>query len=245
MPPRLDLTLFSHLVDRADEDIELAEAALLVGAMEKPDLDVARYVGVLDRLGQLARLRRGDDRLPDGGASRILRFLFDELGFKGNTEAYYDPKNSFLDEVLDRRTGIPITLAIVLLEVGARAGVPLEGVSFPGHFLVRAPGTHGPTFIDPFVGRVLGRADLRELHQRVAGKDEDPDPKHLAPCGKRAILARLLGNLQRVYASRGDDARLRQVLERLALVAPTKETLAELRRLGGDRPLRGGSSAEN
>ena len=147
--------------------------------------------------------------------------------------------------MLDRRTGIPITLAIVLLEVGARAGVPLEGVSFPGHFLVRAPGTHGPTFIDPFVGRVLGRADLRELHQRVAGKDEDPDPKHLAPCGKRAILARLLGNLQRVYASRGDDARLRQVLERLALVAPTKETLAELRRLGGDRPLRGGSSAEN
>lgn len=245
MPTRLDLTLFSHLVGRADADIELAEAALLVGAMDKPDLDLARYVDMLDRLGHVARLRRGDDRLPDGGASRVVRFLFEELGFKGNTERYYEPRNSFLDEVLDRRTGLPITLAIVLLEVGARAGVPLEGVSFPGHFLVRAPGTHGPTFIDPFVGRVLGRADLRELHERTAGKDEDPGPALLAPCGKRAILARLLGNLRGVYASQGDDARLRLVLERLMLVAPTKDGLAELARLGGDRPLRGGSSAEN
>lgn len=245
MPPRLDLTLFAHVVDRADEDIDLAEAALLVAAAERPDLDVPRYIGMLDRLGRLARVRRGEDRLPDGGASRVLRFLYDELGFRGNADEYYDPRNSYLDQVLERRKGIPITLAIVLLEVGARAGVAFEGVSFPGHFLVRAPGTHGPTFIDPFVGRPLGRGDLRQLARRVLGKDEDPEPRHLAPCGKRVIVARLLGNLRGIHATSGDDERLRRVLERLVVVAPTKETLAELARLGGDRPLRGGSTADN
>jgi regulator of sirC expression with transglutaminase-like and TPR domain len=245
MTTSLDLTLFGHLVDRADADIDLAEAALYVAAPEYPGLDVARYVDHLDRLGRIALVRRGDDRLPDGGAGRVLRFLYEELGFKGNAESYYDPRNSYLNEVLDRRTGIPITLAIVLVEVAARAGVPVEGVPFPGHFLARAPGTHGPTLIDPFTGRVLGRADVAELHRRVTGKPGEPDPRHLEPCGKRAILARLLGNLRSIHAQKGDDERLRRVLERLVLVQPTKEALAELARLGGDRPLRGGSTAAN
>ena len=245
MSPPVDLTLFALLVNRPDDEIDLAEAALLIAAAERPDLDVERYLGTLDRLGRVARLRRGEDRLPDGGVSRVLRFLYEELGYKGNASQYHDPRNSFLDEVIDRRTGIPITLAIVLVEVGRRAGIELAGVSFPGHFLVRAPGTHGPTWIDPFVGRVLGRTNLRELYKRATGKDEDPESRLLEPCTKRAILARLLGNLRGLYASQSDPARLRGVLERLVLVGPTKEIQADLVRLGGARPFRGGSSAEN
>jgi regulator of sirC expression with transglutaminase-like and TPR domain len=242
---RVDLTLFAHVVDRPDDAIDLAEATLLVAAPEYPDLDLDRHRGALERLGRLARLRRGEERLPDGGISRVLRFLYEELGFRGNAEHYYDPKNSFLNEVLERRLGIPISLAVVVLEVCRHAGVEAAGVSFPGHFLVRAPGTHGPTLVDPFTGRVLAAADLRQIYKRATGQDRDPDPKLLEPADKRTIITRMLANLRGIYAQQGDDAHLRGVLERLDVLAPARELEAELARLGGARPFRGGSSEAN
>src|SRR5439155_2918316 len=133
-----------------------ARAALLIAEPEYPGLELEQYLAALDRLGVEARARLERP----GAASEpplraVTRLLHDELGFRGNADDYYDPRNSFLNEVLDRRTGIPITLAIVMLEVAARAGVQAHGVSFPGHFIVRSPGaspSSGPKFFDPFDG---------------------------------------------------------------------------------------------
>src|SRR5262245_6627136 len=131
-----EITLFSHLVTRPDPELDLARAALLIAEPEYSGLDVARYVEELDRLGTdaAARIAAAPSRAP---LASVIRYLYEEVGFHGNTKDYYDPRNSFLNEVLDRRTGIPISLALVLVEVCRRVGIDARGVSFPGHFLVR------------------------------------------------------------------------------------------------------------
>jgi regulator of sirC expression with transglutaminase-like and TPR domain len=222
--PSPDLALFRHVVRRPEERIDLAHAALLVAEPHYPGLDVASYVGALDRLGDEARRRVAGER-GDVPARRLARLLFDEVGFAGNTANYYDPRNSYLNEVLDRRLGIPITLSIVLLEVARRAGVEMHGVNFPGHFLVRAQGSSGPLFVDAFGGKLLDTNDLRLLHRRVTGGagDDDPAPQLLEPTTKTQILARLLRNLREIHRSRGDLDGLRATLERLLVIAPDDE----------------------
>jgi regulator of sirC expression with transglutaminase-like and TPR domain len=152
MTARADLTLFAHIVSKPEEEIDLAQAALLIAAPEYPSLDIARYMGRLDELGAQARRRAAAAaRHPEiAPIQPVLELLYGEHGFHGNSEDYYDPRNSYLNEALDRRTGIPITLAVVIVEVASRAGVEAHGVSFPAHFLVRARGDDGPIFIDPF-----------------------------------------------------------------------------------------------
>ena len=130
---------FAELMARGEDEIDLARACLLIAQDAYPGLDVEGYLGEIERLA--ARLR---GRLaPEGGAEErvaaLNRFLFDELGYSGNADNYYDPRNSYLNEVLDRRTGIPLTLSVLYLEIGRRVGLALQGVSFPGHFLVRLP----------------------------------------------------------------------------------------------------------
>jgi regulator of sirC expression with transglutaminase-like and TPR domain len=218
MTTRADLTLFAHLVRRPEGELDLGQAALLIAEAEYPGLDVARWVGELDLLGSETRRRISGHSL-DGEAAlrKLLAFLYDELGFRGNAEDYYDPRNSFLNEVLARRTGIPITLGLVVLEVARRAEIPARGVSFPGHFLVR--GAHS-RFIDPFEGRILDGAGLKALHLRTTGEEGDPDPRLLEPATKTQILVRLLNNLRGIYTARGDEARLRAVIDRLEVLAP-------------------------
>jgi regulator of sirC expression with transglutaminase-like and TPR domain len=221
-----DLTLFTHVVGRPEAELDLAQAALLIAEPEYPGLDIPRYLDALDQLG--ARARQVLDRpaaVAGPPIARVARLLHDELGFSGNAEDYYDPRNSFLNEVLDRKTGIPITLAIVLLEVARRAGLPAHGVSFPGHFLVRAA---GPIFIDPFDGRVADRDALRRLNQRATGHAHDPDPRLLEPCKKRDLLVRMLNNLRGIYAAAGDVPRLRAMLERMQVLAPSDEIARQL-----------------
>lgn len=243
---RVDLTLFAHVVARPDEQIDLAQAALLIAESEVKDLDVARYIRMLDDLGKQAaaemarapegaRAGAGDDG-GGGRVERLLRWMFDDAGFCGNTVDYYDPRNSFLNHVLDRRKGIPITLAVVLIEVGRRAGVEVNGVSFPGHFLARIEGARGPSFIDPFDGRVLTREDLRTLHARTAGDKRDPDPRLLEAATKKQIIVRMLNNLRGIYAARGDQERLRGVIERMEVLAPSDEGREKLEELGGSKP---------
>jgi regulator of sirC expression with transglutaminase-like and TPR domain len=164
--------LFAHAVGRRDEDIDLAASALLYAEREYEGLDVAQYVDRLDEIAVLAR-RRG------AGVAAVRSVLFDELGFRGNSAAYSDPKNSFLNDVLDRKLGIPITLSVIFLEVCWRMGLDAYGIGYPGHFLVRAEGQ----ILDPFHG----------------GRERDPATlvtDGLAPVGKRAILTRMLGNLR-------------------------------------------------
>src|SRR5262245_44832287 len=156
-------TRFTELMALPDPAVDLGEAALLAAAVvgEYAELDVPSYLGRLDALGAEARARL-DGHAVDGpqAASRLCRFLVDEAGFRGNSEDYYDPRNSFLNDVLDRRTGIPITLSTVFMEVGRRAGLTVEGVGLPGHFLVRVAGPAGGHLVDPFHGAAfLGPAD--------------------------------------------------------------------------------------
>ena len=238
----VSLTLFAHVAARPEEELDLAEAALLIGDAEYPGLDIARHLATLDRMGEealrvLEGPRRGAEAAPGSGSiEQLLVWLYGHQGFRGNTTDYYDPRNSYLNEVLDRRVGIPITLAVVLLEVCRRAGLEAQGVSFPGHFLVRTPGQGGVLLVDPFEGRLLGREDLRALYARATGVARDPDARLLSPATKRHILIRMLSNLRAIYGRRPDPDRLRGVLERLQVLAPSEDLRRELEQLGGERP---------
>ena len=239
--PRAELTLFAHVAARPDAEIDLAQAALLIAEDEYPGLDVAAYIDRLDTMGAAARQQLLDvdkpgDRRTAARLERVLGFVYRELGFAGNAKDYYDPRNSWLNDVLDRKVGIPITLAVVLLEILERAGVEAAGVSFPGHFLVRSPGPTGPLFVDPFDGRILSRDGLRALHGRVAGEPSDPDPRLLEPASKKQVLVRMLHNLRGIFAASGDKSRLRSVLERLEILTPSEDLRREIVSLGGEAP---------
>lgn len=238
MVHRVSLTLFAHLATLPEAEIDLAQAALVMAESEYPGLDTEHYVGLLDDLGRAARRKLDASAAAGSNADRVrvlIEWMYGVQGFRGNLEDYYDPRNSFLNEVLDRRQGIPITLALVLLEVARRAGVEAQGISFPGHFLVRTLGGKQPLIIDPFEGRLLGPDALRALSTRVTGDPGEPSARMLEPCTKRQMLLRMLNNLRNIYASRGDRDRLRNALEHMLTIAPTEELQKELDKLGGGR----------
>ncbi|HZP66034.1 MAG TPA: tetratricopeptide repeat protein [Rudaea sp.] len=189
-----------------DDDIPLFSAALLIAQDEYPGLDRLDYETRLhDYARRLDRLLRDSNTAP--AQLRCLnQFVFDELGFSGNEQDYYDPRNSYLNEVLDRRLGNPISLAVVQIELAQRLGVPLEGVSFPGHFLVRLPVEEGIVVLDPFQkGRSLDAAELRRRarsHLDTHDIDDARLARMLEPASHRAILMRMLRNLKAVYAER-------------------------------------------
>ncbi len=233
------LDAFAELLRRDDTKIDLARGCLMIAEDAYPGLDVEQYLAELERLAM--RLRA---RLPQsyGAEERVMalnQFLFDDLGFYGNTDDYYDPRNSYLNEVMDRKTGIPITLAILYMELGRRVGLPLEGVSFPGHFLVRLRLRRGTLVLDPFSGGVPQSED--ELHQRLKrvipeGATGDipvaelPLDQFLEPASKRQILARVLRNLKGIYRQADKPERLLEVLDRILVVNP--QARAELRDRG-------------
>jgi regulator of sirC expression with transglutaminase-like and TPR domain len=235
MSTRAELALFAHVACRPEAELDLAQAALLIGESERPGLDVAHYLERLAAFGAEARERLSGRAVDDLHA--ILELLYGEHGFAGNDADFHDPRNSYLDQVLDRKLGIPITLAVVLVETCRHAGVEARGVSFPGHFLVRLPSPRGPLFVDPFAGRLLARADLRALTARhVGGAARDPDPRLLEPASKLQTLVRILNNLRGIWAARGDRERLRDVLERMELLAPSEDTRRQLAALGVAAP---------
>jgi len=238
MTARVNLTLFAHVCARPEAELDLAQAALLIAETDMPGLDIAHYLALLDELGRraasaVARATGDEDRV-----ERVVGFVYGDAGFRGNDEDYYDPRNSFLNDVLDRRTGIPISLAVVLTEVCRRAGVDARGVSFPGHFLVRSDTARGAILIDPFAGRALSRAELRALHARATGEDRDPSARLLEPATKAQILLRMLNNLKGIYESRGDGERLRLVLERIHVLSPSDSLRRHVEHLGGTEPWR-------
>src|SRR5438445_11102873 len=157
------------MVARPEASVDLAEASLLIAGEEYPGLDPAPYLGRLDELGAHLRRRAGDAGA-DALVPELNRLLFEEEGFRGNTVDYYDPRNSFLNDVLDRRTGIPISLSTVYMAVGRRAGVPVQGVGLPGHFVVRVTTAGGEALVDPFHdGAVLTLEDCQERLDRIYG----------------------------------------------------------------------------
>ena len=206
----------------AAEDVPLAEAALAVAAEEYPSLEAGKYVARLDEIARRVRIHAPTPVRAGTILMAVRTVLFEEERFRGNDEDYYDPRNSFLNEVLDRRLGIPITLSLVYMEVARRAGLRLQGVAFPGHFLLKyAPAAGGPeVFIDAYNGGEVLSSDECVARFKAASHGRPIEPRHLAAVGPRQILSRLLHNLKRIYLERSDDVRLWWVVDRLLLLEP-------------------------
>lgn len=183
---------FAAAVQAPESQINLAEACLLIAQHVHADLDVGANLRRLDAMAV-----RSPSTL-DG----MIKYLFADLGFRGNSEDYDDPANSLLDEVLDRRIGLPITLSIVTMEVGTRVGLDIVGIGMPSHFVVRHEGTPN-VYVDPFYGgEIMDEAGCRARLTDLLGAEVPFDPAWLRPASKREILSRVLGNLKRVYAAR-------------------------------------------
>ncbi|HYL80280.1 MAG TPA: transglutaminase-like domain-containing protein, partial [Candidatus Acidoferrum sp.] len=185
-PTRSCRLAFAQLVSRPEETIDLAEAALFIAKEEYPDLDVAGYLGRLEGMASDVQAQAGSTPDPRRMIEALNAYLFQAQGFRGNSEDYYDPRNSFLNDVLDRRTGIPITLSTVYLAVGGRLGLHLHGVGMPGHFLVKHVAAGEETVIDPFNGGVLvTSADCQRILDRVYGGKLTFEPRFLTTLGTR------------------------------------------------------------
>jgi len=237
---------FGHAALSPDPD--LAIAALMIARVEYPKLDAGPYLDELDAIGREARIRVAaapvlesatPPRVDPERYSRVLalnEYLFNELRFVGNESNYEDPRNSFLNEVLDRRTGIPISLALLYMEVARRAGLTVEGVNFPGHFLLRCPARRGLQFsedliIDAFhAGALLSEEACCQLLRRHAGDDAVFEATLLQHATKQQIIARMLLNLKRIYVRMHSFPQARDVTEMLLAVDPS--AINELRDRG-------------
>ena len=223
--PRQQLAALAAL---DDAQIDLARGALLIAAEGRPGVDIERSLERLDALADA--LRPGFDAQSDAAAAaRLCDFLFREHGFAGNPDDYYDPHHSFLDQVLERRSGLPITLSIVWIEVARRLGVDARGVGFPGHFLVRA-GTDPGLIVDPFHGHVATHDHCQGLLRAALGQQASLRPEHLAIAGPRQILVRILSNLKQLYSERGEWEAALACVDRILLLVPN--ALLELRDRG-------------
>lgn len=211
---------FASEVSRPGAAIDLGRAALLVGAEEEPRrANVERCLARLDEMGEEARARAA--RWGGSRVEALSRYLFEELGFVGNEADYYDPRNSMLHQVLGRRTGIPITLSVVYIEVGRRAGLRVEGLGLPGHFIVRASeGEGGGVLVDPFNRKQTDRDECQARLDLIYEGKLTLEDAHLLPVGARDILVRMLGNLKAVYASAQLFRRALAAVERILLLAP-------------------------
>ena len=205
IPGRLADALSERLrqvVSGPDEDISIAEAALLIAGNEYPDLRVSAYLSLIEELARMLSTRIGEDATALERIAELNQFFFGELGFAPNTDNYYDPRNSFLNEVLERRTGIPITLSVVYMELGRKIGLPLHGVSFPGHFLVKCAVPDGAVVLDPYSGGIsLGLQDLQKRLREVRGTDASRAVVAglLVAASNKEIILRLLRNLKAIY----------------------------------------------
>ena len=222
---------FTFEVNRPKGEVDLARAALLVAKEEYPQLPVERYLGRLDQLAEEVKDRLDNETAPPVVLQELVATLYRRNGFRGNRKAYYDPRNSFLSDVLDRRTGIPLTLGMVVLEVGWRLGLALEGVNFPGHFLVRHRGEGLHLLVDPFDrGRIRFEDQAQELLDRVYGGMVRVRDDFLRSASRRDMLVRLLTNLKGVYVNVHDHRRALAAVERILIIHPTAP--AEIRDRG-------------
>lgn len=226
------LLAFEREVNQPDHDISLARAALTLAGFEFPELSVTSYLGRFDALAASAKAAVRDKEL---APIALAAFLFEELGFSGNENDYGDPRNSFLNQVMERRLGIPITLSVIYLEVAQRLGLRAQGVGLPGHFIVCVDVSEETrqefVYLDPFhQGRLLSEDDCRAHVSRVTHDKLPFDPAFLNPVNKRYILTRMLNNLKGIYGAQQDLPRASHVIERLLVLHPNDAT--EMRNLG-------------
>lgn len=200
--------------------MDLAVAALLIARAENPDLDIQKYLDRLDRLAAEATAA-GAERDPLRRLHRLREFLFEEQGFRGNAEEYYEPRNSFLNDVLDRRLGIPITLSLVLIEVGRRLGLAIHGIGLPAHFIAGFQSDRCRVLLDPFNGgAILTPEGCQDVVSRVLGRPVELGEEHFAPVTKRQFLIRMLNNLKAIYFKQEAWEKALGISERLLLLDP-------------------------
>ena len=211
---------FVRMAGVPDDEIDLARAGFLIAAMEYPGLDLDHQLGLLDSLSAAVSGRLEASRDPLFCVNTLSEYLFDEVGFQGNLDDYYDPRNSFLNEVLRRRLGIPITLSLVCIEVGKRLDIPLLGVSMPGHFLLKHQ-QEEVLFIDPFYkGILLSEEECAQRLQQVTQANVPWDSRYLSPVSNRDFVARILRNLKNIYLQQQDHHRAIMTIDRLIVLQP-------------------------
>ncbi|HSN92184.1 MAG TPA: transglutaminase-like domain-containing protein [Anaeromyxobacteraceae bacterium] len=220
---------FAELLGRPE--VPLDEAALAIAEEEYPGLDPAGSLRTLDALAARVRAAAGDRPRPATLLPALRAVLAGEEGFRGNRDSYQDPRNSYLNEVLSRKLGIPITLSLVYMEVARRAGLPLQGVGFPGHFLSKYVSPSGvEVFVDAFNGGEALTAEECVSRFRAVSGDRPFDPRYLVAVTPRQILGRMLHNLKSIYVEGGDDVRAYWVIDRILMLAPNQA--AEVRDRG-------------
>ena len=207
-----------------DEDVSLAEGALWIAASEYPGLAIDDYLACLHDMAAKLRGRLRADIATADKLMALNHYLFDELGFSGNSDDFYDPRNSFLNEVIERRVGIPITLGVIYIEIGRRIGLGLHGISFPGHFLVKCALRDGVVVLDPYSRGVSLDADELQQRLRAAGSPGDVDGAILAhllgAASNKEVLGRMLRNLKGIYVERADWLRALSASERVIALLP-------------------------
>jgi regulator of sirC expression with transglutaminase-like and TPR domain len=213
----------------ADDDIELAEAALILGALDRPGTPLEPYREHISSLAEAARKAAGDHDFLEERLASINRLMFETYGYKGDAETaetYDDPKNANLLDVIDSRSGLPVSIGILYIHAARAAGCAITGLAFPGHFLLRATDSAARIIIDPFHGgQTLEAGHLRDLLKQFMGADAELSPQHHAPVGNRDILLRLQNNIKARALKANDTARAGEILERMALMAPDVATV--------------------
>jgi regulator of sirC expression with transglutaminase-like and TPR domain len=212
-------TALEELAHQPDADLDLAELALRLAVDEYPDLDVEAH------LGELAGMAHEVQVYLRGSLSErvhgLCRYLFHDMGFRGNTGDYYDARNSYFNEVLERKTGIPITLSVLAISVGDRAGLRVLGIGLPGHFVAQAVEDGRAVLFDPFHGgRPLGVEECEGLVQRITHAPFRATPDEMRPLPTASIVLRMLANLKGVYLRGGDFVRAARVIGRMRQVVP-------------------------
>jgi regulator of sirC expression with transglutaminase-like and TPR domain len=212
---------FAEIAALPDASIDLGEAAFVIAAEEYPALDVRQCLLRLDDLAAQVRPRLASATGAVERLALLTDYLHRERNLRGNEEEYYDPRNSYLNEVLDRGTGIPISLSVLYMEVGKRTGVPLEGIGFPAHFLLRLASAREGVYLDPFHGgSFLTEEDCRALLERLTGGQVPFDPRFLQPVSNRQILVRMLNNLKGIYLRQGAFEKAVAACDRILLLTP-------------------------
>ena len=212
---------FYQEIQQPDECIDLGKAALYIAQEEYPDLEPKEYLNVLDRMAEELSVRLPTSRYPLLIIQNINQYLYDELGFNGNNNDYYDPRNSFLNEVIDRRVGIPISLSLVYLEIARRIDFPMVGIGMPGHFLIRPNFEEMEIFVDTFNrGEIIFPQDCQDRLNQIYKQNVIFQPEYLAAVSKRQFLARILNNLKIIYVHQQELEKALAAVERKLLLFP-------------------------
>ena len=213
---------FHREIQQPDEYIDLAKAALYIAQEEYSELDIDEYLNALDTMAVELEERLPSENYPLKIIQCINKYLYDDLKFTGNNQNYYDPQNSFLNDVIDRRVGIPITLALIYIEIARRIDFPMIGIGMPGHFLIRPDISEVEIFVDAFNnGEILFPQDCQERLSQIYQQNVTLQPEFLAPVTKKQYLGRMLTNLKYIYLKQQELEKALSYVERILLLFPS------------------------